>query len=235
MNQFGAQNMVSQIKKVLLEKPHKNMSKVDYKKWNYHGPLDQKLINSNYDEFLNILKISDIEIIYLDSNNTNEELCDSIFTHDPSLIINNGSIILNMSKELRKDEINKHINLYKKLNIPIIGRIINGKNKVIYVSEIMLSLDQFPVVSSEVYLKEALEKMNKIQLGIACIIDADNKLIGVLTDGDIRRKLLNVQKPFSAFFIDDVITHSAKSPVTVLSNDTLEFAVEVMGKKQIWD
>ena len=125
MNQFGAQNMVSQIKKVLLEKPHKNMSKVDYKKWNYHGPLDQKLINSNYDEFLNILKISDIEIIYLDSNNTNEELCDSIFTHDPSLIINNGSIILNMSKELRKDEINKHINLYKKLNIPIIGRIIN--------------------------------------------------------------------------------------------------------------
>ena len=109
------------------------------------------------------------------------------------------------------------------------------KNKVIYVSEIMLSLDQFPVVSSEVYLKEALEKMNKIQLGIACIIDADNKLIGVLTDGDIRRKLLNVQKPFSAFFIDDVITHSAKSPVTVLSNDTLEFADEVMGKKQIWD
>ena len=89
-----------------------------------------------------------------------------------------------------------------------------NNNKVIHVGEIMLSLDQFPVVSSEVYLKEALEKMNKIQLGISCIVDSDNKLIGVLTDGDIRRKLLNVQKPFSAFLIDDVITHSAKSPVT---------------------
>ena len=109
------------------------------------------------------------------------------------------------------------------------------KNKVIHVSEIMLSLDQFPVVSRDVYLKEALEKMNKIQLGIACIIDENKKLIGVLTDGDIRRKLLEVQKPFSAFFIDDVIIHSIKSPVTVLSNDTLEFAIEIMGKKQIWD
>jgi len=103
------------------------------------------------------------------------------------------------------------------------------------VKDLMLLKSQFPVVHEKIILKEALERMNQMQLGITCIIDDSKKLIGVLTDGDIRRKLLKVQKPFSAFFIDDAIIHSIKSPVTVLSNDTLEFAIEIMGKKQIWD
>ena len=85
------------------------------------------------------------------------------------------------------------------------------KNKVIYVSEIMLSLDQFPVVSSEVYLKEALEKMNKIQLGIACIVDSDNKLIGVLTDGDIRRFLIK------GFKISSSVIQAMNSEFTYLN------------------
>ena len=102
------------------------------------------------------------------------------------------------------------------------------------VKEVMITKDKFAQVAPNEFLKEALDKMTDSKLGIVCIVE-DNLLKGVITDGDIRRKLLNVQKPFSAFFIDDVITHSAKSPVTVLSNDTLEFAVEVMGKKQIWD
>lgn len=109
------------------------------------------------------------------------------------------------------------------------------KNKNMLVKDLMILKSQFPVVHEKIILKEALEKMNQMQLGITCIIDDNKKLIGVLTDGDIRRKLLKVQKPFSAFFIDDVITHSIKSPITVLSNDTLEFAIEIMGKKQIWD
>ena len=65
MNQFGAQNMDSQIKKVLLEKPHKNMSKVDYKKWNYQGNLNQKLIDNNYNDFLQIIINAKVKIIYL--------------------------------------------------------------------------------------------------------------------------------------------------------------------------
>ena len=47
MNQFGAQNMVSQIKKVLLEKPHKNMSKVDYKKWYGKNLTSNKVLKNS--------------------------------------------------------------------------------------------------------------------------------------------------------------------------------------------
>ena len=46
MNKFGAQNMVSHLKKVLMKKPQKFMSKVDLQKWNYTSPLDE--INYRY-------------------------------------------------------------------------------------------------------------------------------------------------------------------------------------------
>ena len=58
MNKFGAQNMVSHLKKVLMKKPQKFMSKIDTKKWNYIAPLDQNLINNNYSDTLILLGLT---------------------------------------------------------------------------------------------------------------------------------------------------------------------------------
>ncbi len=77
--------------------------------------------------------------------------------------------------------------------------------------------------------------MGKARLGIICIVDEDGKLAGILTDGDIRRKLLNVQKPFSAFFVDDVIDHAIRSPLVVSDQDDIKTAVQKMEEKQVWD
>ena len=77
--------------------------------------------------------------------------------------------------------------------------------------DIMLKLGDFPVVPYNMILKEALEEMNKYNLGVACLVDKKNILKGIITDGDIRRKLLNDQKPFSAFFVDDSIKHAVKT------------------------
>ena len=93
MNKFGAQNMVSPLKKVLMKRPQNFMSKVDIKKWNYTSQLDQEILNENYNEFYKIIKNSGAEIVDLKLRNENEELCDSIFTHDPSLVLNDGAII----------------------------------------------------------------------------------------------------------------------------------------------
>ena len=38
MKNFGAQDMVSPLKKVLMQKPQRHMSKVDGKKWNFNIP-----------------------------------------------------------------------------------------------------------------------------------------------------------------------------------------------------
>ncbi len=109
------------------------------------------------------------------------------------------------------------------------------KGDAMLVSEVMMPLGRIPVIGETVILKEALEEMGRSRLGIACIVDADNKLLGILTDGDIRRKLLKVQKPFSAFFVDDALDHAIRSPMTTRPNDTLRDAVVLMGEKQIWD
>jgi CBS domain-containing protein len=109
------------------------------------------------------------------------------------------------------------------------------KNKAMLVSDVMMGLDRMPAIKENVILKEALEEMGRNHLGIACIVNSDNKLLGILTDGDIRRKLLKVQKPFAAFFVDDALDHAILSPMTITSGDTLIHAVEVMEQEQIWD
>ena len=126
MNNYGAQNMVACLKKVLMKRPQEFMSKVDLQKWNYTSPLDQDFINENYNEFYKIIKNSGAEIVDLKLINENAELCDSIFTHDPSLVLKEGAIILNMGKKLRRKETEEHINFYNKEQIPIIGKIINN-------------------------------------------------------------------------------------------------------------
>ena len=127
MNNYGAQNMVACLKKVLMKRPQKFMSKVDLQKWNYTSPLDQDFINENYNEFYKIIKNSGAEIVDLKLINENAELCDSIFTHDPSLVLKEGAIILNMGKKLRRKETEEHINFYNKEQIPIINTSQNAR------------------------------------------------------------------------------------------------------------
>lgn len=103
------------------------------------------------------------------------------------------------------------------------------------VKDVMITLDKFPVVLENLFLKEALDLMNEKRLGIACIVDQNNILKGILTDGDIRRKLLTVQKPLSAFFVDDCIEHAILNPTVTYAESFLKDAVEQMEKKQIWD
>ncbi len=103
------------------------------------------------------------------------------------------------------------------------------------VKDLMIFPDKFPVVKEKLFFKEALEVMNEKKLGIACIVDDDFKLKGVLTDGDIRRQLLIFQKPFSALFIDDCVDHAMLNPSVISPESSLEEAIEVMELKQIWD
>lgn len=109
-----------------------------------------------------------------------------------------------------------------------------NKNSML-VCDVMLPLDRFPVINEQVILKEALEEMGRSRLGVACVVDQSKNLLGILTDGDIRRKLLKIQKPFAALLVDDAIDHAIKSPVTVSPEDTLVEAVSMMGRKQVWD
>lgn len=103
------------------------------------------------------------------------------------------------------------------------------------VKDVMIEIGKFPAVSEKTILKEALTEMGEANLGLVCIINQKKELLGLITDGDLRRKLLKVQKPFSAFFIDDALIHSKQNPITCNSEDNLNEVVQLMGEKQIWD
>jgi len=109
------------------------------------------------------------------------------------------------------------------------------KIKKILVGDVMLGLDSIPVISEPTIFKVALQEMGNKRLGIACVVNDQDNLSGIITDGDVRRKLLKVQKPFSAMLVDDAIEHAIRSPITTSPNDSLLHAITIMEDKQVWD
>ena len=103
------------------------------------------------------------------------------------------------------------------------------------VKDVMIPVGKFPIIKKTTILKEALTEMGEANLGLVCIVNKNKELIGLITDGDLRRKLLEVQKPFSYFFIDDALIHAEKNPITCSPDDELKKIVNLMGDKQIWD
>jgi len=83
------------------------------------------------------------------------------------------------------------------------------------VASIMLSSGAFPVLSPHALVKEAMDEMNQHGIGIACIVDSNSTLLGIITDGDLRRRLIKTQKPFSAIFNEDVINFSIEDLTSI--------------------
>ncbi len=105
----------------------------------------------------------------------------------------------------------------------------------ILVKDIMLKMGEFPTVGKNELFRESIEEMNKFGLGITCIVDSQNKLLGVLTDGDIRRLILRVQKPLAAIFVDEAYSFSTTKFTKMNENTFLSEAVIKMEKLKIWD
>ena len=109
-----------------------------------------------------------------------------------------------------------------------------SKRKLL-VKEIIIKKSHIPVLREQSLLKEALEKMSDYKYGICFCVNKKGNLIGIITDGDIRRKILNIQKPFSALLNDDLILHINKKPSKVRGENNLLSALKLMKKKLIWD
>jgi len=64
-----------------------------------------------------------------------------------------------------------------------------GKRLLLRVADVMRSGDDVPKVTAEVSLGEGLIEMSQKGLGMTAIVDADDKVLGIFTDGDLRRAL----------------------------------------------
>ena len=64
-----------------------------------------------------------------------------------------------------------------------------GRRLLLHVQQIMHTGKAIPVVDQQALLGDALVEMTRKSLGMTAITDSDNKLVGIFTDGDLRRTL----------------------------------------------
>jgi arabinose-5-phosphate isomerase len=85
-----------------------------------------------------------------------------------------------------------------------------GKKLFIKVSDLMKK-ENLPIVSKDTKVKDAIVKISEGRLGTVLIADEENSLLALMSDGDIRRALM--QDDFS--LEDDVLKYATKNPKTI--------------------
>ncbi|SDF58135.1 arabinose-5-phosphate isomerase [Methanolobus vulcani] len=104
-----------------------------------------------------------------------------------------------------------------------------GRKLTVRVSHLMHKGDSIPTVRKDATIKEVILVFTKSGLGVAAVVDEKDALIGVFTDGDLRR-LIDVETDFINIKIGDVM----KSNPKVISPDELAFdALRMMNDYQI--
>ncbi len=97
----------------------------------------------------------------------------------------------------------------------------------IKVKDLMRSGNDLPLTSQDCKLSEALIEMTKKCLGCTGIVDQSQKLIGIITDGDIRR---HIEENMLNKNVAEIMT---KNPLTVEDNSLAVEALALMNQKSI--
>ncbi|MES2499681.1 MAG: KpsF/GutQ family sugar-phosphate isomerase [Pseudomonadota bacterium] len=104
-----------------------------------------------------------------------------------------------------------------------------GRKLLTRVKDVMRISDAIPAVAEEAMLSAALSEMTQKGLGLTAVIDAQNKPIGIFTDGDLRRAFANGTHANTAKIAD--VMHV--SPNTINANQLAVEAVEMMETNKI--
>ena len=101
---------------------------------------------------------------------------------------------------------------------------ILGRKLLLRVEDLMLRGDQLPLVGEETQMKEALFEITSKRLGVTGVVDGHGSLVGVITDGDLRRGLESKGDIFKLKAKDMMTRH----PKTVAAQTLAAEAVAVM-------
>jgi arabinose-5-phosphate isomerase len=99
-----------------------------------------------------------------------------------------------------------------------------GKNLLLKVEDVMHELHEVALVSEKHTFRELIIAMTQKNLGAACVVDEKNNLIGLITDGDVRRSLLH-GTDFNAMLVSNLMT---RNPISISAHATLKEAVDLM-------
>lgn len=101
--------------------------------------------------------------------------------------------------------------------------------KVRLVRELMRTGDALPHVAITATLADAVREMSAKGLGMTCVVDGENRLAGVLTDGDLRRRVLKHDRPLDGGVADAM----TRTPVVVAPDALAGEALRLLEERKI--
>lgn len=104
-----------------------------------------------------------------------------------------------------------------------------GRRLLLHVRDIMHSGDRIPKVFANVTLADALVEMTSKSLGMTAIVDHQDHVLGVYTDGDLRRSLEKSTDPH----VTRIDTLMTKGSITIKADILAAEAVKIMEQHKI--
>ena len=103
-----------------------------------------------------------------------------------------------------------------------------GRRLLTTVGDVMKKKN-LPIISSQAAIKEVIQRISEGKLGLVVIID-NNKIIGIITDGDIRRTMESREKDFFNLKAEDLMSNQ---PKLIYETDKLISASNIMSQYKI--
>ncbi len=103
-----------------------------------------------------------------------------------------------------------------------------GKKLYLRVADLYVNNEQ-PKVLSSALLKEVIVEISKKRLGTTAVTNEHNELLGIITDGDLRR-MLEKNVPIETVYAESIMT---KNPKTIGANELAIDAMELMRTNNI--
>jgi arabinose-5-phosphate isomerase len=85
-----------------------------------------------------------------------------------------------------------------------------GRRLLLHVSDIMRTGERVPKVSPELAVSEGLFEITRKGLGMTAVVDEDDRVLGIYTDGDLRRTL-DTRRDLQDTRIGEVMTRNVKT------------------------
>jgi len=104
-----------------------------------------------------------------------------------------------------------------------------GRKLLLKLADIMRSGSELPVVSPDALIRDALIVISEKGLGMTAIVDHQDKVVGIFTDGDLRR-ILDKQIDVHSTKIGEVMT---QNPTVATPNMLAVDGVNLMQEKRI--
>ena len=105
-----------------------------------------------------------------------------------------------------------------------------GRRLLLHITDVMHVGDDVPKVGPAASISEALVEMSRKRLGMTAVVDTDNHLLGLYTDGDLRRSLDDANVDLRHTRIDAVMT---RAPRTISADALAAEAAQLMETHKI--